>query len=78
MNDTIYTIEVKLPGVRRGKPPLETLEQQNRVIEEVLPLFNPPEVGTILELLRAGRLTTECTIEGTRVSFVLRPVEEAP
>lgn len=78
MNDTVYTIDIELPEVGQGNPPIETTEQQNRVIEEVLPLFNPPEMGTILELLRAGKLTTERTVNGTRVSFVVRPVEEVP
>lgn len=78
MSDTIYTIDIELPEVGQGNPPLETTEQQNQVIAEVLPLFNPPEMDTILRFLRAGKLTTERTIEGTRVSFVLRPVEEVP
>lgn len=76
-NDTIYTIDVELPEVGQGNPPLATTEDQNRVIADVLPLFNPPQMDTILELLHAGRLTTECAIDGIHVSFVLRPVEEA-
>lgn len=76
MNDTMYTIDIELPEVGQGNPPIETTEQQNRVIEDVLPLFNPPQMDTILRLLRTGKLTTECTVKGVRVSFVLRPVEE--
>lgn len=76
MNDTVYTIAVKLPEVGRGNPPLETTAQMNQVIEEVLPLFNPPETDTILRLLRAGKFTTECVVDGVHVSFVLRPIEE--
>lgn len=69
-----YTIDIELPEVEWGNPPLTTAEQQNRVIAEVLPLFNPPEMETILRLLHDGRLTTECVVNGIRVSFVLHPV----
>ncbi len=75
MSDTIYAIDVELPEVQQGNPPLATIEQQQQVVAEVLPLFNPPEMGTILRLLQQGKLTTECTINGTAVSFVLRPIE---
>lgn len=74
-NGTHYTIDVELPEVGRGNPPLMTVEQQNQVIAAVLPLFNPPEMETILRLLREKKLTTECIIDGIKVSFVLSPVE---
>ena len=71
----MYTIDVELPEARQGNPPLATTEQQQQVITEVLPLFNPPEMDTILRLLQEGKLTTEYMINGADVSFVLRPIE---
>lgn len=75
MSDTAYKIDIELPKVRQGNPPLATTEQQQQVITEVLPLFNPPEMVSISGILREGKLTTECNIDGVRVSFTLRPAE---
>jgi len=73
-NDACYRIDVELPEVAQGNPALATTEQQNQVITEVLPIFNPPDMETIIRLLHAGKLTTEMIVDGIRVTFILRPV----
>ena len=72
-NDTIFEMTIELPEAPINNPPLQTYAQQKEVILECLPLFSPPRMYEIADLLTADKLSIECTIVDTVVTFVMRP-----
>lgn len=72
-NDTIFEMTIELPEAPIGNPTLQTYEQQKTVILECLPLFNPPRTEEIAALLTSDKLSIDCTIADTIVTFVMQP-----